>query len=362
MLHRFKALAGDFNADVAPTELRGLASNTADGAWLLLVLAGLYILTPGSDVLRPGLLGISFALFALLSALLRFAPAFRRVTRRKVSLELLAMVAFITVFLYSVETRASLLLVLYLLPIIICALTLGRWATLVLTALCVGGFLLAAALRNAPALPDGREVVELGIALAPFLLVAYITALLSHEIEMAKQRIRTLSETDELTGLCNLRAFSRLHRQEHERALRHHRTYSIVVMDLNDLKQINDAYGHEVGDRVLILFANVIARLTRNTDAAARLGGDEFVALLSETDAEQAARVMHRIRSATERSTIDIGGRMVRMSVSAGAATFPLDAEEPRELISMADHAMYRDKEGRKSLRAESETRQARLV
>jgi diguanylate cyclase (GGDEF)-like protein len=362
MLHRLKGMAGDFDADVAQAELRGLASNTVDGAWLLLVLAGLYMLVPGSEVLRPGLFALAFAAFAAISAVLRFAPRFRRETRRKISVELLTMVAFTTAFVYSVETRASLLLLLYLLPVIICALTLGRWATLVLSALCVAGFLSAALLRHAPEMPSGHEIVELGIALAPFLLVVYVTALLSHEIETAKQRIRTLSETDELTGLANLRAFSRLHRHEHERALRHHRTYSILVMDLNGLKHINDAYGHDFGDRALILFANVIARLIRNTDAAARLGGDEFVALLSEADAEQAARVMHRIRSATERCTIDVGGHLLRMSVSVGAATFPEDAEEARELVSKADQAMYRDKAGCRRLGMEADIPQARLV
>lgn len=362
MLPRLRNLTKDLDVDVDQAELRGLARNTADGAWLLLALAGLYLMTPGSELLRPELVVVSFALFALLSVVLRFVPRFRRETRLKISIELLAMVAFTTAFLFSVDTRASLLLILYLLPIIICALTLGRWATLVITVLSVGGYLPAALLRDLSTVPGGREIVELGIALAPFLLVAYVTALLAHEIEMAKQRIRTLSETDELTGLSNLRAFSRLHRQEHERALRHERGYAVLVMDLNNLKQINDAYGHDVGDRAIILFANVIARLIRTTDAAARLGGDEFVVLLSETDAEQTQRVMHRVRSATERCTIDVAGRMVKVSVSIGAAAFPADATDPRDLIALADQAMYRDKQARKPKPAETDTPTAELV
>ena len=346
-LPRLKSLTRDLYVDVDQAELRGLARSTTDGAWLLLVLAGIYLLVPGSELLRPALAVVAFGLFALFSLVLRFLPRFRRETRLKISLQLLAMVAFTTAFLFSVDTRASLLLILYLLPIIICALTLGRGATLVVTVLSVLGFLLAATLRD-PAPLAGRELVELGIALAPFLLVAYVTALLAHEINTAKQRIRTLSETDELTGLSSMRAFSRLHRLEHDRAVRHARNYAVIVMDLNDLKEINESYGYEVGDRALVLFANVIARLIRTNDAAARLGGDEFLVLLAEIDDEEAARVMHRIRSATQRCTIDFGGRMIRISASLGAATFPADSENPRELIAAADRAMHRDKLARK--------------
>jgi diguanylate cyclase (GGDEF)-like protein len=341
-------VAHDMGAQVDQAELRGLARNTADGSWLLLALAGLYLFAPGTEMLRPALVAANFAGFLVFSLLLRFLPRLRRPTRRKILLELVGMVAFVTVFLFSVEARAGLLLMLYLPPVIISALTLGRWPTFALTILSVCGFLLAALLRVPGEVPPGRELVELAIALAPFLLVCYVTAVLAHEIETAKERIRILSETDELTGLCNLRSFSRLHRQEHERALRHHRQYTVVMLDLNDLTRINDTWGFDVGDRAIILFANIIARLVRSTDAAARLGGGKFVALLSETEGEQAARVMHRIRAATERSSIEVGGHMVRLSVSIGSASFPDDSEALRELMSAAEAAMYSDKEKRK--------------
>lgn len=356
-----QALSRDLDAEIDQAVLRGLARDTADGAWLLLVLAGLYVVTAGGEVLRPMLMLASFALFVSFVLALRFLPRFQRKTRLKIGLELLGMVGFTTAFLFSLETQASMLLVLYLLPVIISALTLGRWPTFAVTVMSVLGFLLASFFRDPAAMPATREIAGFGIAIAPFLLVAYVTALLGHEIQTAKHRIRTLSETDELTGLSNMRAFSRLHRQEHERATRHHRNYSIIVMDLNGLKQINDRHGHEIGDRAIVLLANVIARLIRTTDAVARFGGDEFVVLLSETDAENAARVTHRIRSAVERCTITAGGRMVRLSVSVGAANFPDDARDPRELIAAADRAMYRDKQSRE-LAPASDTPRPELV
>ena len=352
----------DLDTQVDQAELRGLARNTSDGAWLLLALAGLYLFTPGTELTRPDLVVAAFAVFTGYSLLLRFLPRFRRATRRRILMELIGMVSFVTVFLVSVDAHAGLLLMLFLPPVIIAALTLGRWHTLAITVMSVAGFVLAALLRYPGMVPPSRELVELGIVLAPFLLVAYVTAVLAYEIETAKERIRVLSETDELTGLCNLRSFSRLHRQEHERAVRHRRDYTVVVMDLDGLKEINDAWGHEVGDRALVLFANVIARLIRGTDAAARLGGDEFILLLAETDSDQARRVMHRIRAATERCSIEVDGHILRFSVSLGAASFPADSDNGRELIALADAAMYRDKQGRQRAPQEKLTPEAELV
>lgn len=343
-----KRLFRDLDAQVDPKELRGLARDTDAGAWLMLVLAGIYLLSPGSDVVHPQVAGAAFALYTAFALALRWVPPLRRATRRRILVELVGMVAFVTAFLASVHAHAHLLLMLYLPPVIIAALALNRWYTLGITTLSVAGFLGATFVRAKGVVPPGAELVEIGVALAPFLLVAYVTALLAHEVETAKERIRVLSETDELTGLCNLRSFSRQHRQEHERALRHQRAYAVVMMDLNGLKQINDTWGHEVGDRALILFANVIARLIRTTDAAGRIGGDEFAALLTETDTEQAERVVHRIRAAVERSTIEVDGHMLRLSVALGIATYPHDSDDPRELVAAADAAMYRDKEARR--------------
>lgn len=346
---RWPALSMDLSGRIDPAELRGVARNASDVGFLLLMLAGFYLVAPGQDWLRPRLLAVAFFAFALLLAAMRLLPRFQRETRLKIAVQVLGMLVFTTAVLFSLGKPAPAALILYLLPVIVAALTLGRWPTLTVTVLSVLGFLLASLFRDPAAMPAGREIAELGIALAPFLLVAYVTALLAHEIELARQRIRILSETDELTGLANVRAFSRLHRQEHERAVRHGRHYSIIVMDLIGLKQINEDYGQEVGNRALILCANVIARLIRTTDAAARHGGDEFALLITEADAEQAQRVVHRIRSAVERCTIEVAGRMVRLSVGMGAATYPDAADELREVLAHADAAMRRDKDSRQA-------------
>jgi diguanylate cyclase (GGDEF)-like protein len=362
VLSRLRPLLRNLRDAVDGAEFRGLARSAADGSWLLLLLAGLYMLAPGSDVARPVLLLSAAALLAAVAVSSRVSPRLRPGTRLTTLGQLLAMIVFISVFLFSTALPAALLLILYLVPVIIAALVLGRWPTFAVTGLSVVALLMAATLRHPAMLSSGQELVELVVVLAPFLLVAFVAALLAHEIEMAKQRIQVLSETDELTGLSNLKAFSRLHRQEHERAIRHRRPYSVIMVDLNGLKQINDDFGPEHGDRAIVLCANVIARLIRATDAAARFGGDEFVVLLSETDAESARQVTNRIRSATERCLIDVEGKLLRLAINVGVASFPDDAEEAREVISVADQAMARDKEARRAAIAETDTPRAEVV
>lgn len=338
-------LSKDLGSHIEQAELRGFARSASEVEWLLLVLAGAYLITPGGEMIRPGLAVLAAILFAAWSLGLHFLPAFRVETRIKIALQVLAMVAFTTVFVYSIDRHPGSLLILYLLPVIVCALTLGRRPTFVLTLLSALAFTLAAVWRDPSTGLTGREIAEIGIALAPFSLVAYVTAQLAHEIRLARQRVQTLSETDELTGLMNMRAFSRIHRLEHERAIRHGRSYAVVLMDLDGLKQINDNFGHDTGNRAIVLFANVIMRLIRTTDAAARYGGDEFLVLLSETDVEQALLVSQRIRAGISRCTFDAGGQPLRLSVSVGTAVFPDDSDDPRQLIAKADEVMYRDKE-----------------
>lgn len=331
--------------EIDQAELRGFARSVADVEWLLLILVALYLIAPGPALAWPGFAAAVAVAFAVFILAFRFLPFLRRQTRLKIAVETVAMVVFTSAFLLAVPQGARDLLSLYLLPVIVAALTIGRWFTLGIVGLSCVSWLVAVIVPDPAQAQSIAFVTELGVHLAPFLLVAFITAMLAHDIELAKSRIRTLSETDELTGLSNMRAFSRMHRREHDRAVRNRRGYAVLVIDVDNLKQINDSMGHETGNRAIVLVANVIARLIRSTDAAARFGGDEFVVLLSESDATQARIVSRRIRSSIARASIEAAGRVAKTSVSIGVAAFPDDAEDPRELIVKADHEMYRSKE-----------------
>lgn len=339
-----QTLARDLGTEIDQAELSGFAKSVSEVEWLLLILVAIYLIVPGAEVADRTVAVMAWAAFALVSFVLRFMPIFRRQTRLKIAAQTLFMLAFTTAFMFSIEGRGGYLLSLYLLPVAVSALTLGRWTTLVMVILASTGFLSASLVPMPSSAVNPRAIMELSVHLAPFLLIAMVTSRLAYEMNIARNRIRTLSETDELTGLYNIRAFSRILKREHEQAVRYGRKYAILVIDLNRLKYINDTFGHETGNRAIILVANTIAQQIRSSDAAARYGGDEFVVLLSEADSANAGTVVKRISHNIQRTTIEVADTTVRPSVSIGVASFPNDGEEAEALMIKADQAMYREK------------------
>jgi diguanylate cyclase (GGDEF)-like protein len=161
---------------------------------------------------------------------------------------------------------------------------------------------------------------------------------------------RQTALTDLLTGLPNMRAFSLHFEREINAAQRSMHPLSILVIDLNDFKLINDTFGHIVGDRVLVHVAQVVRRQMRECDVIARYAGDEFVALLPMTDAEQALYVISRIQTATSLFAYQTQtGETVTVTASIGAASIPADGQSFEELMMQADKRMYRAKEDMKS-------------
>jgi diguanylate cyclase (GGDEF)-like protein len=276
----------------------------------------------------------------------RFFPGH---TRTRLLIESWSMVIFITGVLWFTGKSSSPLLNLYLLPIILSALTLGRLVTLLQVAvIAICHLLLAAA---AP----GLDVMSLSYAsqavgqLAPFLLVAYLTTTLSADITEARERIENLAQTDALTGLFNLRMFNEVWQREHGSAERDRGVYALLLIDMDKLKDINDDFGHEAGNSAITLVAQCLQRSIRNTDYAARFGGDEFAVLLPGASPEVADAVVKRVRHNVFKTTLDLRSRMIRCSVSIGVVNYPKDARDMRELLSIADRKMYRDKELRRA-------------
>jgi diguanylate cyclase (GGDEF)-like protein len=289
------------------------------------------------------------AAFVVAIVMFRARRFFPGRTRTRLLIESWSMVMFITGVLWFTGRSASPLLNLYLLPIILSALTLGRLVTLLQVAVIALCHLLFAAAT------PGLDVMSLVYAsqavgqLAPFLLVAYLTTTLSADITEARERIENLAQTDALTGLYNLRMFNEVWQRAHDASERDRGVYALLLIDMDKLKDINDAFGHEAGNSAITLVAQCLQRSIRTTDYAARFGGDEFAVLLPGATPEIAEAVVKRVRHNVYKTTLDLRSRMIRCSVSIGVVNYPKDARDMRELLSMADRKMYRDKELRRA-------------
>jgi diguanylate cyclase (GGDEF)-like protein len=178
---------------------------------------------------------------------------------------------------------------------------------------------------------------------------AYITTMLSADIRRAFGHIKMLSETDELTGVLNMRAFQSGADQIFGQAERYARPFSVLMIDSDSLKQVNDSLGHEAGNRLLKLTVQCIDKALRKNpvrppDLVARYGGDEFVVLLPETPCAGAFGVAERIRKAVESNPIRSRDQQVDATVSIGVACYPDHGVDFESILDGADQAMYASK------------------
>jgi two-component system cell cycle response regulator len=171
---------------------------------------------------------------------------------------------------------------------------------------------------------------------------------LTDELAQANARLAQLAVTDALTGLHNRRFLYQQLEREFARAQRYCHPLSCLLLDIDHFKLVNDGFGHQTGDRVLVLVGQVLLGAIRNTDLAGRCGGEEFMILAPETTHEQAVIVAERVRTRLAEQGV-AGGEVPPVTISIGvASTDHPQASSPEELVRLADQALYRAKsEGR---------------
>jgi len=336
------------NTNIEEMELQGFSRSIAELEWLLLILTMLYYVSPGAIINNQWSIVISMIMFAFFTLAFHYFNFFRKESKWKIAVETWAMLLFISWIIYYTGGVYSPLLNLYLLVIIASALTLGKTTTLLEFALITCLYLYMGYPIYAGDTFSISNFIQLMVVFAPFLLVGYLTTMLSADVKHGRNLLQLLSETDDLTGMQNRRSLVAALENEMERALRSDKPFTLMQVDADNLKIVNDTHGHEAGDKLLKHISTILEESCRTYDILARIGGDEFIVLLPGINADSAKPIAERIRTAVENSSFDYKGNQVSSTVSIGLASYPDSSNNVDELMDKADKAMYQSKtEGR---------------
>jgi diguanylate cyclase (GGDEF)-like protein len=225
------------------------------------------------------------------------------------------------------------------------SLVIGPLPTLVLALAATVGYLGAAYAGSGP--PNDAQLVAIAVNLTVMYLLAGIGSIVGREQRRSRDAAIRLSAVDALTGLYNRTFFFAALEREIARSERSGRGFCLIMLDLDELKAVNDRHGHQAGDAVLHSVADTVRSGIRKIDVAARYGGDEFVALLPETDPTGGWVLAEKIRLGVAETAAP--GFDARPTVSVGVVSYPTDGRTADALMLSADRAMYVSKRGGKN-------------
>ena len=321
-------------------------NNASAGVRLALLLAvfllgfsGYFTASGSSETPRLQALMLALAVYGLGLAAAVWLPWINGNPRRQgnVLTGLMVLVVATAAVLTDVAYMAALLW----LPALHGVLRLGQRAA-ALTVGCCG--LLWLVLNSYPNPGDYLSWLKELMLLLPAALVLWVVRGLTGEVSNTRNRITALSYRDELTGLLNMRAFTRMLQGEHRKAAAGSGQYALLMIVIDHLQVFNDRYGHEQGNRVIVAVADAIKRSTRSDALIARYGGDEFVVFLPGAGDDAAEIVTNRIAQNVYNITLSFDRSMQRVTVNTGRAVYPDSGSSIQDMMSFADRAMHRNK------------------
>jgi diguanylate cyclase (GGDEF)-like protein len=175
--------------------------------------------------------------------------------------------------------------------------------------------------------------------------IYFVMSMFSSAINLHEQELKKIASIDPLTGIDNRRTFMTVGDEMHAYAVRYQKCFSVILMDIDFFKKINDNYGHLAGDETLKKIACVLKNQLRKSDVLARYGGEEFILLLPDTDIQAALELAEVIRKSVEQLTIEIEKHQITCTLSLGIADYRFDDISLTDIVGQADQALYQAKE-----------------
>jgi len=342
----FGAMRKDSNSDWE--QIDDPARLVGQVQWLLMALVLLYLAVSRETLDRHPDLVLVCVGYALTVLVLQYVGWLARFRLWRTALNSWVMIAFLSVVLARTGGIDTALNNLFLLVIVTSALTLGLRATLLQVGLIAAIELYLLAAEDGMAALGPTDYALYAAELAPWLLVAFLVTTVINGIRLTRRQVQTLAETDELTGLRNMRGLYPRADAELARCRVAIDQLSVLMVDADDLKLVNDRLGHEAGDILIRHIATRLRRSLRQTDIVGRYGGDEFLAVLPATGRDDAESAARKVESGISAEPLEVRGETIRPRVSIGVSTYPADGLHLDQLVEKADQAMYEVKLQRK--------------
>ena len=333
----------------ASRDFRRVIRSMAQLEWLLILLATAYYVSAAANLLRPAFYAAAVVGYGLLALAFAFRAEKWMARTRATQVRCAAMTLAVTLLLVGTGPGPGATMVnLYLLPLLGGALLLpGRSALFQLALVLIARAILALFWWQAE-----TDLLNFALGmfgeLAPLILTALLVMALAGDIDLARRRIENMEDLDGLTGLPNMRAFTTAVAGTAKGAAAHGQPWSILKVNIDSLKDINDQHGHDRGDEAIVAVAQALRRSVRSADLVARFGGDEFVICLPRADEASTTAVANRVRHNVFAITLEFMN-MKRLQVSVGTAVAPRDGGRLQALLAAADHDMVRNRALRSS-------------
>jgi diguanylate cyclase (GGDEF)-like protein len=340
----------DEHKEIDKEELLGYRRTVAGLEWLLLALVLLCTKFPWVHVTEPTVLYASMTAFAAFICVLHYIWRSHDGTRWKLSLNMWGITFFITAVVWETGSLSSPLLPLYFVIVLLAGTTLGTLSTILGTFLVTACYLLLGTaelgffLKDSPIIFRADHLTRPIIQLFLLWLLAYFVTLISKETDRTKDKIRQLSRTDQLTGLWNMKMLLVFMQREYERILAKTGKFSVLMIDADSLKAVNDLYGHHAGTMLIVSISETMRSELREEDMLARFGGDEFVAFLPDTTCRKAWEIAEKMRIRIAEAPLNYEGNALSITVSCGIACYPEHGQDLTQIMKMADKALYTSK------------------